>query len=147
MICIIGSETVIETLDHKKIEHEGSKSAKEEAGAKDEADGGEVEGENPGGRQSKEAANGNVADHRLQGNEVGLAKCVEDTGEEVAKHESNVEGEQEEHKADIVLWLGDLKNRCEDKMPARDRGEPEGSNGQGEEEERSQNSTVWLLFR
>ena len=111
MICIIGSKTVIETLDHKKIEHEGSEGSKEEARAKDDADGGEVEmRENPGGRQSKEAADGNVANHRLQGNEVGLAKCVEDTGEEVAKHERNVEGEQEEHKADIVLWLRNLQN-------------------------------------
>ena len=32
---------------------------------------------------------------RLEGDEVGLAKRIEDTGEEVAEHEGNVEGEQE----------------------------------------------------
>ena len=104
------SKTVVETLDDKKIEHEGSKSSKEEAGSKDETDGGEVEGENPGGCESKEAANDNVAKHRLQSNELCLTKCIEDTGEQVAKHESNVEGEKEEHEAYIVLWLGNLKN-------------------------------------
>ena len=57
------SKTVVQTSDDKAIERECSESSKEEAAAKDDTDGGEAERENLGGSQSKEAADGNVADH------------------------------------------------------------------------------------
>ena len=77
------SKIVAETLslDNKEIEGEGSKSSKEEARAKDETDRGECEGENASGCETKEAANCNVADHRLQSDEARPAKSIEDTGE------------------------------------------------------------------
>ena len=89
------SQPVVEILDDKGVEDKSGDCAEEESGAEDQTDGGESEGENVGGGEDEEAADGDVADHRLEGDEVGLAKRIEDTGEEVAEHEGHVEGEQE----------------------------------------------------
>ena len=129
MLCFLGRadfflESVVEFLCNDPIDGKWGDATKQETRSKDETDVGEVEGENVRHCESKNAANGNVANHWLESDEVGLAKCIEDTGDKVAEHESNVEGEKKEHKADVVLWLGNLQNWCKDKMPPRDGDEP-----------------------
>ena len=89
-------ESELDFLGNKPVEQKCIDASEEKTGAKDEADVGEVEGKHIRDCEGKKTANGNVANHWLQGNEVSLAKSVEDTGKKMAKHENDVEGEKKE---------------------------------------------------
>ena len=130
--------------EDKAVKAKGSDTAQTEAKAKDEADRGEADWEDICQSEGKEAPDSNVANKGFESDELGLAEGIEDASEEVAKHEGNIEGEEDEGEADIVTGGLDTKNKVIDREPGRDGEKPGDGDCEGDKEVGGEDGEVAL---
>ena len=88
--------SIVDLLRNINIQGNTSKKSEEESSAKDDTDRCQVYRDDINQGEGKKDANNNVSNDGLKCYEVSLPQGIQDTGDQTAKHEEDVEGEKEQ---------------------------------------------------
>ena len=80
----------------------------------------------------EEDSNDDVAQERLESNEVSPAQAVHDTSEQVPQHEEDVEWEQNESEVNMFTRILNIEEILEEDRPEWDDDDPEACDEQSE---------------